>query len=41
MDLQRDSLDTVNKLNQLRMSEVGDPEIATRINSYEMAFACN
>ena len=29
---------TVNKLNQLRLSEVGDPEIATRINSYEMAF---
>ncbi len=38
LDLQRDSLDTVNKLNQLRLSEVGDPEIATRINSYEMAF---
>jgi hypothetical protein len=38
LDLQRDSLDTVNKLNQLRFSEVGDPEIATRINSYEMAF---
>ena len=38
LDLQRDSLDTVNKLNQLRLSEIGDPEIATRINSYEMAY---
>ena len=37
-DLQRDSFDTVNRLNQLRLSEVGDPEIATRINSYEMAY---
>ncbi len=38
LDLQRDSLETVNKLNQVRLEEVGDPEIATRINSYEMAF---
>ena len=38
LDLQRDSLETVNKLNRLRLGEVGDPEIATRINSYEMAF---
>src|SRR5271168_4240187 len=38
LELQRDSLETVNELNQLRLSEVGDPEIATRINSYEMAF---
>jgi hypothetical protein len=38
LDLQRDSLETVNKLNHLRLSEVGDPEIGTRINSYEMAF---
>jgi hypothetical protein len=38
LDLQRDSLDTVNALNQIRLAEVGDPEIATRINSYEMAF---
>ncbi|MDX2029295.1 MAG: DUF1501 domain-containing protein [Blastocatellia bacterium] len=36
--LQRDSLDTINKLNRMRMDVVGDPEIATRINSYEMAF---
>ncbi|MFN0088395.1 MAG: DUF1501 domain-containing protein [Blastocatellia bacterium] len=36
--LQRDSLETINKLNRMRMDVVGDPEIATRINSYEMAF---
>ena len=36
--LQRDSLDTINKLNRMRMDVVGDPEIATRINSFEMAF---
>jgi len=37
-ELERDSLNTVNKLNHLRLTEVGDPEIATRISSYEMAF---
>jgi hypothetical protein len=36
--VQRDSLDAVRKLNQLQLERVGDPEIATRINSYEMAF---
>jgi uncharacterized protein (DUF1501 family) len=36
--LQRDSLDTINRLNQKHMDIVGDPEIATRINSYEMAY---
>jgi hypothetical protein len=36
--LQRDSLDAVQKLNQMRLDTVGDPEIATRINSFEMAF---
>src|SRR4030095_6934782 len=36
--LQRDSLDTINKLNRMRIDVVGDPEIATRINSFEMAF---
>ncbi len=35
---QRDSLDALRDLNQLRLEEVGDPEIATRINSFEMAF---
>jgi uncharacterized protein (DUF1501 family) len=36
--LQRDSLDAINALNQQHLEEVGDPEIATRINSFEMAF---
>jgi hypothetical protein len=36
--LQRDSLDAVRKLNEERLDVVGDPEIATRINSFEMAF---
>ncbi len=36
--LQRDSLDALKTLNQLRLDVVGDPEIATRINSFEMAF---
>jgi uncharacterized protein (DUF1501 family) len=37
-ELQRDSLDVVKKLNEERLDLVGDPEIATRINSFEMAF---
>src|SRR5437762_173798 len=36
--LQRDSLDTLRSLNQARLDATGDPEIATRINSFEMAF---
>ena len=36
--LQRDSLDAVRNLNKIRLDAVGDPEIATRINSFEMAF---
>lgn len=35
---QKDTIDTVSKLNRMRLDTVGDPEIATRINSYEMAF---
>jgi hypothetical protein len=35
---QRDTLDLVSALNQKRLGVVGDPEIATRIASYEMAF---
>ncbi|MGD9856161.1 MAG: DUF1501 domain-containing protein [Planctomycetaceae bacterium] len=31
-------LDSVNDLNRARLADVGDPEIATRINQYEMAF---
>ena len=36
--LQRDSLDLLGSLNSRRLEAVGDPEIATRIASYEMAF---
>ena len=36
--LQRDTLDVVRTLNERRLSLVGDPEIATRIGAYEMAF---
>ncbi|MFN7545516.1 MAG: DUF1501 domain-containing protein [Acidobacteriota bacterium] len=36
--LQRDSLDSIKRLNQMKLDQVGDPEIATRISSYEMAF---
>ncbi len=35
---QRDSLDLVRAMNDKRLGEVGDPEIATRISAYEMAF---
>jgi uncharacterized protein (DUF1501 family) len=35
---QRESLDTIKRLNQARLDLVGDPEIATRINSFEMAY---
>ena len=37
-EVQRDSLDTLGRLNKLRLDAVGDPEIATRISSFEMAF---
>ena len=37
-DLQRDSLSALNQLNTMRLDAVGDPEIATRVNSFEMAF---
>src|SRR5216117_992315 len=35
--MQRDSLDSIKKLNQKHLDVVGDPEIATRINSFELA----
>ena len=35
---QRTSLDSLNRLNALALQQVGDPEIAARIQSYEMAF---
>ena len=31
-------LDTIAELNHAHLADVGDPEIATRINQYEMAF---
>jgi hypothetical protein len=37
-ELQRDSLDSIRHLNQMRLDTTGDLEIATRINSFEMAF---
>ncbi|MEJ7618696.1 MAG: DUF1501 domain-containing protein, partial [Pyrinomonadaceae bacterium] len=36
--LQRDSLDSISRLNKMRLGVTGDPETATRINSFEMAF---
>jgi uncharacterized protein (DUF1501 family) len=36
--LQRDTLDLISDLNQRHLGQVGDPEIATRIQSYEMAY---
>ncbi|GAB5405631.1 MAG: DUF1501 domain-containing protein [Aureliella sp.] len=36
--LQRDSLDLVRNLNERQLGHVGDPEIETRINAYEMAY---
>src|SRR5918993_3760676 len=36
--LQRDSLDLIGSLNRRHLDTAGDPEIATRIESYEMAF---
>lgn len=37
-ELQRDSLDSLKNLNRMRLDTVGDPEISTRISSFEMAF---
>jgi hypothetical protein len=36
--VQRDSLGTIGRLNRMRLDVVGDPEIGTRINSFEMAY---
>ena len=36
--MQRDSLDAIKRLNQQHLDVVGDPEIATRINAFEMAY---
>lgn len=37
-DRQRDVVDTIEKLNTFRQDSIDDPEIATRISQYEMAF---
>lgn len=37
-DRRRRVLDSVNDLNRTRLADVGDPEIATRIEQYEMAY---
>ncbi len=36
--VQRDSIDAITALNQKRLAVTGDPEITTRINSFEMAY---
>lgn len=36
--LQRDSLDSIRRLNEMRHKVTGDPEVATRISAFEMAF---
>jgi uncharacterized protein (DUF1501 family) len=36
--LQRETLDLIRDLNRQRLDAIGDPEIATRIAQYEMAF---
>ncbi len=37
-DTRRKMLDTVGKLNELKLADAGDPEIQTRIAQYELAF---
>ena len=37
-ELRRGMLDGLGELNQMRLAETGDPEIATRIRQYEMAY---
>jgi hypothetical protein len=36
--VQQESLDAIRTLNQHRLAQVGDPEIATRTRAFEMAF---
>ena len=36
--MQRDTLDAIRSLNELHLGAVGDPEISTRINAFEMAY---
>ncbi len=37
-EIQRDSIEAVNKLNRLQHAAIKDPEILTRVAQYEMAF---
>ena len=37
-EARRDSLDVLRALNEKHLEETGDPEILTRINSYELAY---
>ncbi len=37
-ELQRDSMQAIRELDQLQLEQAGDPEIATRIHSFETAF---
>ena len=37
-EAQGDAIRIIRRLNEMRLRSVGDPEIATRINSFEMAF---
>jgi uncharacterized protein (DUF1501 family) len=37
-EMQRRALDTLKELNERRLAVTGDPEIATRINAFEMAY---
>ena len=37
-EIQRDSIDAIKRLNAERLGAVGDPEIATRMESFELAY---
>jgi hypothetical protein len=37
-DSQRSTLDAISRMNQIKATEAGDPEIEARIKQYEMAF---
>ncbi|MEX2243722.1 MAG: DUF1501 domain-containing protein [Fimbriimonadaceae bacterium] len=37
-EVRRDSIDAINALNRMRLTKAGDPEIDTRIESFELAY---
>jgi hypothetical protein len=37
-EIQRDTFDSIRRLNEMRLGVMGDPETASRINSFEMAY---